>query len=466
MVGIYCSKNLVRFSRPGKAGEIVSKEYQLGGEDVDQVTATVESIFKTAQKDFGFTAAEDFRLLIDFPLCQSVAQMVPFPESQLSQVLENYLEEELPNDIEDYAFDYQVLESKGANSSILAFWIKRTVLQEWTDLANEWSLNSLDVQPAEMAMVKDSLSDSCIQFQNDPLGRIRYCGLVQRNQLPHMTVGMFKETDAPENIKRILKFSFTDLSQVNRCIVHPEIANPEMFKEIIGCENIEMVETATYADCFMEYSLQPGKAKQLDYRKGEYSQKGIEEKVLIPAIILLIATLSCIAAFSWKNIKLVQAEDLRQEAMLKQKVDIWDTLFYEEKYPFPAKRIDRLQVSDMERLGGVVVSTNSNKKGTDHDFSALQTLGQLFEYIAQDKEVLITRATINKKSISLIGTTTEQERAYKLKELFKNQERFEVPDVKATKVTKTIKSEIEGAPPEKETHFKFTFKTSLIRNDE
>ena len=152
--------------------------------------------------------------------------------------------------------------------------------------------------------------------------------------------------------------------------------------------------------------------------------------------------------------------------MLKQKVDIWDTLFYEEKYPFPAKRIDRLQVSDMERLGGVVVSTNSNKKGTDHDFSALQTLGQLFEYIAQDKEVLITRATINKKSISLIGTTTEQERAYKLKELFKNQERFEVPDVKATKVTKTIKSEIEGAPPEKETHFKFTFKTSLIRNDE
>ena len=466
MVGIYCSKNFIRFSRPSKTGEIVSKEYSLGGDDVDQAMATVESIFKTAQKDLGFAVAEDFRLLVDFPLCQSVAQMVPFVESQLPQVLENYLEEELPNDIEDYAFDFQVLDSKGGSSSILAFWIRRSLLEEWTELANEWSLNSLDIQPAEMAMVKDSLDESCLQFQKDPLGRVRFCSLLQREQLPHLTLGMFKDNDSPENILRVIKFSLTDLSDVKKCLVHSELLNIELIKGAVNCESYEEVDSSLYADCFMEYSLKNPNNKQLDYRKGEFAQRGIEEKVLIPAILLFIALLSCIGAFAWKNYKLNEAEEKRKAAFIGQKKVNWEKLYKNREIPYPKNTTSNKKLKqELMRNSGMRSEDSANSKSSDQNFSSLQTLGQLFLFIEQDKEVLITRAAINNKSITLTGTTSEQDRAYKLKALFKNNATFEMPDVKASKVKKLIPSKDKGMPPEEKIHYKFTFKTSL-REDE
>jgi len=463
MVGIYCSKNFIRFSRPSKTGEIISKEYSLGGDEVDQAMATVESIFKTAQKDIGFGVSEDFRMLVDFPLCQSVAQMVPFTEAQLGQVLENYLEEELPNDIEDYAFDFQVLDSKAGSSSILAFWIRRSLLEEWTELANEYSLNSLDIQPAEMAMVKDSLNEPSIQFQKDPLGRVRFCSLLQKEQLPHLMLGMFKDNDSPENIQKVLKFSLTDLSGIKKCFIHPDLSNIDLIKGFVNCESYEEIETSLYADCFMEYSLKSPDNKQLDYRKGEFAQKGIEEKVLIPAVLLFIALLSCIGAFAWKNYKLNKAEGQRKTAYEQQTRSNWKKLLPGE--PFPKSIVPRIQRDELARKGGVAIVDSNKSKDDDQNFSSLQALGQLFLFIEQDKEVLITRAAINKKSITLIGTTSEQDRAYKLKSLFKNQSTFEMPDIKASKIKKIIPPEVKGMPAEEKIHYKFTFKTSLKKDE-
>ena len=462
MVGIYCSKNLIRFSRPDKKGQMVRQEYMLGGEEVEQVSATIESIFKTAQKELGFNAVEDFRLLVDFPLCYSIAQMVPFPESQLAQVLENYLEEELPNDIEDYAFDYQVLESKGASSSILAFWIKRSVLQEWSELANEWSLNSLDIQPAEMALIKSSLGDEpTVDFQLDPLKRVRYCSLLQKNQLPHLTIGMFKDSDSDENIKKTLQFSLTDLSDIKKCTIHPELSQIETIKSVINCEQNESFETTRFVDCFEEYAVDNPKIKQLNYRKGDFAQKGIEEKVLIPVIILFVAILSCIGAFAWKNHQLHSNEKIRQAALQKQMKNNFQMLA--PGIPVPKSNSVKLRINELKRALGIQNNNSKSKKDDNKNFSALQTLGQLFLYIEQDPEVVITRASLNSKSINLTGTTTEQERAYKLKTLFKNQKIFETPDVRATKVRKVVAAENPGDAETEDIKYKFTFKTSLIK---
>lgn len=446
MISIHANKKTLRFSAQAKNGSLQTREYSL--ENTGEAQTSLENIFNMAQKELQFEVSDDFRLLVDFPLCHSIAQMVPFPESQLSQVLENYLEEELAEDIEDYVFDFHTLAAKGTNSSILAFWIKRSVMEEWSDLANEYGLNSLDIQPAEMALVDLKSEVNTLQIQPDLNGSLRFSYLSNKDMLPHLCIGSLSTHDSPETIQQIFKMNITDISDLKRCILHPKIENKSVITDILSCDEKLEYDDSKYADLFEEYGLHENH-KVLNYRKGEFAQKGIEEKIMIPVMLVFLALCASIFSLIYKNKKVEKSYERRVHLMQRQQQNIWKELIPDKK--MPKSRI----IPTLITAGGLKTEEDSSKSGDDTAYSALQDLGQLFLYIAEDDDVLITRAAINGKSISLKGTSIELPRVYKLGEGFKNQDKYNAPRIKGTESKK-----------DDQKIYKFTFNTSRIEPEE
>lgn len=390
----------------------------------------LETIFREAQNQLKFSNREDFRLLVDFPLCHSVSQSVPFPENQLAQVLENYLEEELPYDIEDYSFDYKVLASKGTNSSVLGFWIQRQVLKAWTQLADELSLNSIDIQPAEMALLDEISEQPSLILTTDFDGNLRYCSLMQLGVMPNFVLGSIPSHQIDvESVAKILRFSVSNWEGVSSIRLSKELKSLEGMKDTLQVQSFEVIDDENFCDPFSHYAT-GGKAElknlSFNYRKGDFAQRGLEERILWPVVLLAICLIGTLGVMSWQKYQLKLREKQKLVLLKRQKMEIWKKLYPGQKFP-PSRTLNRMQANYKEATG-----TTGKGKDDNEKTSSLQILGKLFTYIKPDDEVLIERVTISKRSVTMRGHAPDAERAYRLGEGFKNQSEFKTPNLSVT----------------------------------
>ncbi|MBF0197181.1 MAG: hypothetical protein HQL32_05705 [Planctomycetes bacterium] len=447
-IGIYINAERLRFY--STAGEsIITFDQDLKDEEGQELS--IYDLFSNAQDELDFSPSEDFRLLVDFPLCHSVVQTVPFPEGQLAQVLENYLEEELPCDLEDCCFDYRVLASKGSHTSAIGFWISRKVVAQWSELSDELSLNSLDIQPAEMTFLPDFKAEPKLSLTQDGWGKVRYSCFVMRENLPSFSLGALPASSSnPESLAKLLLFQGTDWANIKKIECASSLENYEALPELLGIEEAEFIKMPEdeSPDSFALYALakqNPITDVQFNYRKGEFARKGMDQYIALPIILISLALTGFIGSVAWKKYDDTEKSKMMLTQITESKKEMWTKLYPTERF-----NSSRLLHKLKDRLGVL------NKEGGDipqdeSQVSALQVLGKLFSYIDSDEGVMVLKASIT-SSISLTGTAENSESVFELSKNFKNQDVFKEP-------------EISDSPNRSGEGRSFKFNTGLVKKD-
>jgi hypothetical protein len=437
MIAILLHRSGARFSRIDKA-EALSYDHDFDERqpwDPDWVA----SAFEMAQVDLNFGSADDLILLIDRPFAYSVAQSVPFTEKQLPQVLENYLEEEIPNDIEMFQFDHRLLSSKGQHSAVLGFWIPKNILSTWCQFADENSFNSLDIQPAELYLFDLGKATSSFTIVKDLDGQLRYAGLNLKDTLPQLTLGSWLPSCSPELAIKTLRLQGSDWKQYQQLILDQELQSWGEHFEQLGLNHDDLRFKAFSEDPFCTAALQ-AKPTGLDFRKGEFAQKGILERVLWPCALAALFVSLWILTLSWSTFKATQVIDKTISELNREKSYIWKELF-------PNKRVPQTRMeSQMKGLYKNMTGDGGNSQGQDEQASSLQALGLLFTHISPDDDIIIEDAIID-KSIILKGVSTDADSVAKLSEGFGGNNPFEAPNVSTTD---------KGRNPDYPTTFRFT----------
>lgn len=448
MVGIYQNRETLHFCFEGRDGAFRYLEKAFNPEI--SRSEQLPGLVAEAQKELGFKSSDDFRVLADYPLSYSVAQSVPFPAQQLGQVLENYLEEELPDEIEDYLFDYKVLKSDEKCSSVLGFWIERQFLQDWSRLSDEQSFNSLDIQPAEMALLP-SYEEPGLVMRKDHAGSIRYACLVQKGTIPSLALGKIPGANPnPENILRVLRFTGTNWKDVPVLNINSSLKEMGEFlssKLCIPKLELEEMDEEKYFFCRWAAGarkyLEP--RQMFNFRRGPYSQRGLYEKILVPVILISLALIFLIEAHAWRSYQTLRREQEYGKSLQKKKKDLWAKLF-KDKAP-EDKMMLNIMRSRFEQMTGSDVATD------EPDVSTLQTLGRLFKYVkpATDK-TLISNISIGAgaRAILVQGVAPSYDDAAVLEKGFDNQNDFQKPNLNIEK----------GAGAEEV--YKFRLSTSMI----
>lgn len=439
MIGLVLHQQGIRFAST-QGSEFAIYDHELDGEKPWD-PAWVSAAFECGKASLGFSERDDFRLMVDTPWSHAVAQNVPFGEKQLEQVLENYLEEEFPDDIEDYAFDYRLLDRQSSSCSVLGFWIHADILRAWTSLADELSLNALDIQPAEEALLaraKDHRLDICTDLQ----GRLRYSLFLKGESLPQLTLGLLPATTSPQRLLTHLKLQGGNWAQVSGVDLELGLEDHKESLEKLGLSNIETTRPALPGDPFSPHALDFSTAAPLQFRKGEFAQKGIAERLVWPATVLGFALCILFLALSWSNVKATQDAHTEKRIHEAQMAAIWKKLFSDRP---PKSRM----VQNMEGRYKAMTGTDT-KPGDEKEISSLQVLGKLFSYLGKDDLITIEKIVIT-KSIQISGFASDQERIYRMNEAFQNQTDFKKPNI-----TSQDRSNDEGP------RFTFRFSTSYL----
>jgi type II secretory pathway component PulL len=401
----------------------------------------IESGFDLARSELAFSYKDDFRLLVDRPHSFAVAQSVPFGEKQLGQILENYLEEELPEDIEDFQFDYQVLHSQGQQSAILGFWIRKKLLASWCHFADERSFNSLDIQPAEGVLLPSASSQPTLRIVKDIQGGVRFSSLHLVSGLPHLTLGRLPKVNLPK-LKQFLQLQGTHKDSLQLLEIDPELTELMEIQSHLSIPNKADLSPRLPGDPFTPAACNTD-GLQLNFRKGEFAQKGLGERLVAPLAIATLALCTWVGGLTYANHQEAKLIAKKTNGLRQTKNQIWKELF-------PKRRVPKSRMA--QQMEGMLKEMNGEgKKSTDEEhISSLQALGMLFSHIEPNDEVLIQRANIGKKSINLSGSASNQDDVYKLSQGFKNNGDFQEPNITSTKGGK------EGEPPV----YKFRFSTT------
>ncbi len=449
MIGIYQNLEQIIFCVPGKEGTFryAARKFDAERPRPEQVAP----LFNEARAELGFSAKDDFRLVVDFPLSYCVAQAVPFAEKQLPQILENYLEEELPDDIDRYAFDYRVLSTKEDRSSVLAFWIEKETLRAWTNLTEEQSLNSLDVQPAELALLPPPGDPPRLTLHSDHDGALRYSLLMIKDLLPCLALGRLPGAEGdPAKVARILRFTGTRWNEVERVEAPASLAKfAAGVASSLGIARVETLAGELDAYFFCRWAsgatLETGRPTQLlNFRKGEFAQRGLHEKVLLPAVLIALAAIFFLEAHAYYHRVLAKREKAHLEAAQQAKTKVWTKLFPKE--PSPPSRMREIL---MGRQSALTEGEADDKLRS----SALQSMGLLFKYIniPNSENLLITEINISDRSVSMGGTAKTVDDVGVLNAGFKNQSDFNTPETSHHKVVDKTAGE----------YFTFRFNTAL-----
>lgn len=450
MIGIILSKKHLRFFSSVKGEEKVF-DYPLEGAPWEM--PIIVAAMQKAREVLGFSSSDDFRLLVDVPYSHAVVQSVPFGQNQLAQVLENYLEEELPYDIEDFQFDFQVIESKGQQSCVLGFWIRSDILASWCEYADEYSLNSLDIQPCEAALMPSAKNqDSVLKMVSDREGKLRFCSIQIKEGLPLMTLGSMKPNQEPDAVVQKLKFQGGNWSEIETLELHESIRHLSPIADMMSIAKVNVMDDPKFADPFFEFATgQQAGQPTFNYRRGEFAQKGVEERVLYPVAILAMALTILVGVLAWKNYELAKVEKQNLQVVRMQKDNVWKELFPDKKPP-TSRMKEQMKGLYNKMIGG------DDGPGESENISSLQSLGLLFTFIEPDDEVLIERASIG-KTITLAGTSKDQTRIYNLSKNFKKQDRFREPNITADDQER--KTEDGGV----EVIYQFRFTTALLKKE-
>lgn len=443
MIGLYLHRDGLRFCAK-LGGSFSIYDHPLDDREPWD-SEWIEGAFEMAKVELSFSSKDDFRLLVDRPHAYAVAQSVPFGEKQLAQVLENYLEEECPEDIEDLQFDHLLLHSKGQHSTVLGFWIRKNILSAWCRYADEQALNSLDIQPAESMLLPDPKAEPSLKLSRDLQGNTRYCSLHMVDGLPHLTLGSLKSKSL-EKAAQHLKLQGSHWSQLKQLLLDKELSEWQGLESALGIPHCEFFDSPIPSDPFSAAALE-GAPILFQFRKGHFAQKGIGERLLAP---LLIATCACCAwlgVWTWSNHHEAELTAKKVKNLRRSKAELWTMLF-------PEKRVPSSRMS--QQLEGYLKSLNngSNNSEDDGNISSLQALGLLFSAIEADDDVLIERASIG-KSINLTGSSRNQDRIYKLSEGFQDNKDFREPNITSTKRNK------EGQAP----IYQFRFSTAYTGDE-
>jgi type II secretory pathway component PulL len=450
MIGIILSKKHLRFFSSNKGEEKVF-DYPLEGAPWEM--PIIVAAMQKAREELHFSSSDDFRLLVDVPYSHAVVQSVPFGQNQLAQVLENYLEEELPYDIEDFQFDFQAIESKGQQSCVLGFWIRSDILASWCEYADEYSLNSLDIQPCEAALMSSAKNqESVLRMVSDREDKLRFCSIQIKEGLPLMSLGSMKPSDDIQAVAQKLRFQGGNWSEIKTLELNEGIQSLSGLGDALGIAEVKLISDPKFKDPFFEYATsQQSSQPTFNYRRGEFAQKGVEERVLYPVAILAMALTVLVGVLAWKNYELSKIEKQNLEVVRLQKNKVWKKLFPDKKPPtsYMKKQMTGLY---NKMIGG------DDGPGESENVSSLQSLGLLFTYIEPDDQVLIERASIG-KTITLAGTSKDQTRIYNLAKNFKDQDRFREPNITANDQERKTE---DGAV---EVIYQFRFTTALLKKE-
>ena len=421
MIGLYLHRDGLRFC--AQNGDAMS----IYDHDLDDRPpwneSWIESGFELAKAELNFTFREDFRLLVDRPHAIAVSQSVPFGEKQLPQVLENFLEEELPEDIEDFQFDYRVLHTKGTQSAVLGFWIRKKLLSAWCHFSDEQAFNSLDIQPAESVLLPSAQAMPTLRIYKDLQQRIRFGSLQIIEGLPQMTLGILPSSQ-PEKLEKLLRLQGCRNDNISQLEIDPECSELFVLQEKFNIPERKETSPVIPSDPFSSFAFDDA-FFDLQFRKGEFVQKGVAERLLYPTLLATLAICAWLGSLSWANHQQAKTLFNKTQSLSHNKAKVWKRLF-------PQKRVPQSRMTQ-QMEGYYKEFTGETKNNSDEEhISSLQALGLLFTSIEPDDEVLIERASIG-KSITLTGTSADQNRIYKLSEGFKNNSDFREPNITSTK---------------------------------
>jgi hypothetical protein len=443
MIGLYLHRDGLRFCAQSGDSMVIYDH------DLDDRPpwneSWIESGFELAKAELKFTFREDFRLLVDRPHAMAVSQSVPFGEKQLPQVLENFLEEELPEDIEDFQFDYRVLHTKGTQSAVLGFWIRKKLLTAWCHFSDEQAFNSLDIQPAESVLLPSAQAMPTLRIYKDLQQRVRFGSLQIIEGLPQMILGILPSAQA-DKLEKLLRLQGSRNDNISQLEIDPELSELFVLQEKFNIPERKENSPAIPSDPFSSFAFNDA-FFDLHFRKGEFVQKGISERLLYPVLIATVALCAWLGTVTWANHQSAQTMTNKTKVLSLNKNKVWKRLF-------PQKRVPQSRMSEQMKGHYKEFTGESNNKSDDEHISSLQALGLLFTSIKPDDEVLIERASIG-KSITLTGTSAMQDRIYNLSEGFKKNSDFREPNITSTKRGK------EGETPV----YQFRFSTAYIGDE-
>lgn len=401
MIGVYHNENKIVFCSKGKGGK-----YDFFEAPFDTTSFSLDSlktVLDAARKELRFSLKTDYRIAVDFPLCHSTAQNVPYAQQQLDMVLENYLEEELPENMDNFAFDYHCFESKDNHSAIVAFWLRRDLLAAWTDLAEEYSINSIDFQPAELALLPPNFKDPVLTLRLGPGDQIRYGCFQIIDLYPSLSLGMFHRGTSAEKAAKILSFTGTGWNRIQLLQYDPELEHLKPLAGALGIEKTE-VKTDDHEHAFAIWACEADRISgQLlfRYRKGEFAPKGLAEKITAPILLLAFSIMAVLSVLIYQNMEMAKNLNTAKEELERRDKKYWKQLLPDARYESSrtAERMD----SHRELLSG---------SGRDEDNvhqSALQMLGKAFKGITSDEKLLVTEINIDLKAINIDGLADNHE---------------------------------------------------------
>ena len=336
----------------------------------------------------------------------------------MPQVLENYLEEEIPEDIEDYQFDFQLLHSKGAHSSVLGFWIRRSILETWCHFADENSFNSFDIQPAESFLLPPITSEPRLTLYKDLQGQVRYSCLFHVEGLPQMTLGVLSKDVSKDHVIKTFRLQGSQWSLVNEILMDHTLVRLSGLHTALGIAKESFFDAHPQLDPFCEAAFKNA-GLNLNFRKGDFAQRGLMERVIWPASIAVLALTLWVFSLSYRSYCVAEALKGDIVKVKAQKTQIWKRLF-------PDKRVPESRMADQMK-GYYKVMSGADSQESDVDVSSLQVLGRLFSYIKPDDALQIEKVSIG-KNISISGMGTSYNHINETMKLgFKDQKEFEFP---------------------------------------
>ena len=399
----------------------------------------ISEAFEKGREELHFSAKDDFRLLVDQPWAHNIAQSVPFGERQLPQVLENYLEEELAEDIESFRFDYRVLHAQPQHCAVLGFWIHGQVLSSWCAFADEMALNAFDVQPAELALIPESPDARELTLVKDLSGRVRFSAFTMEKGLPQLTLGSLVGNLEMDRLVQALRFQGGKWSSMAAIKLDKQLEDFKGLGEVMEISEVREFSPSIQDDPFSSWQLED-RSLRLHYRKGDLAQKGIEERLLVPCAVLTFFLCFYLGVMAWSRYELASRDEIQRRVYQQKRSSIWKGLFPAERVP-SSRMVEMMRAKRKEMIGD---PEDSRQDG--EDMSSLQVFGKLFTFIEPEDAVFIERANIG-KSIQISGTSTDQPSVYRLGEGFGSNSGFRQPNINAI---------------QREESFQFKFSTAYV----